>query len=69
MPNINDSDISYISQKNECEHKRITDAYREAGYETTFFTGFCNDCKEMVYARTGNKTIKWNLDRNATFKD
>lgn len=58
----------------ECKHKKVTNiSYTDnlpviTGDNSKFYTGFCENCEEMVYARTGKTTIEWNYDRNATFK-
>lgn len=57
-----------------CEHKKVTNiSYTTmlpsiTGDNTRFYEGFCDSCEHSVYARTGKSPIKWNLDRNETFK-
>jgi hypothetical protein len=56
-----------------CKHEHISDiGYTDqlpsiTGDNTRFYTGFCTDCQETVYCRTGDVKIGWNLDRNKTF--
>lgn len=60
--------------KKPCLHKNITDMWYTdnlpaiTGDYSKFHTGFCEDCKKMVYGRTGNIRIFWNYDREKNFK-
>ena len=37
------------------------------GDNTKYYDGFCVDCENMVYGRTGKKVIRWTTDRNYAF--
>lgn len=58
-----------------CKHKKVTGiSYTDnlpyiTGDNSKFYTGYCEQCKEMVYARTGKIRISWNYDRNKTFDE
>lgn len=59
----------------ECGHRKVSDiSYTDnlpsiTGDNSRFYTGYCDQCNEVVYARTGTTIIPWNYDRNETFKE
>ena len=59
----------------QCKHKKVSDiSYTDnlpviTGDNSKFYTGFCDDCNEMAYGRTGKIRISWNYDREKTFSD
>jgi len=38
------------------------------GDVTKYFEGFCVDCEQMVYGRTGITVVRWTTDRDKAFK-
>ena len=56
-------------QMYSCEHKNVVDIGYTLGFDGRLYDEFCENCKEKVYGRTGNRLARWNCDRNRTFRD
>jgi hypothetical protein len=68
-------DAKHLLSADACPHKKgsVIEIFETnnlptiTGDNTKYYDGFCVDCENMVYGRTGKKVIRWTTDRNYAF--
>lgn len=64
--------MNLIKYKNplKCKHKHVIeigyygDLPQITGTNNKFWDGFCNDCKEIVYGQTGERIVRWTINKD-----